>query len=103
MVHSFVLFLSTIMAICSSICIDNTSSQSGDYSSENPAVNDSSDYEIPELKQTAAVCVGSVYTELKVNPYETVQDENTDCMDREPGYVNTTQQYSSNTSGLFDN
>ena len=106
MVHSFVLFLSPIMATCSSICLDSTSSQSGDYNSENPAVNDSSAYEIPELSQTAAVpevSVNSVYTELRVNPYETVQEENTDCMDREPGYVNTTQQYSSNTAGLYDN
>ena len=65
----------------------------------------SSTYEIPELSPTVAVpevCVSSVYTELTVNPYETVQ-ENIHCMVREPGYVNTTQQYSSNPAGIYDN
>ena len=75
----------------------------GDNNAEKP---DFSAYEIPELSQTAAVpevSVSSMYTELKVNPYDTIQEENTRCMDREPGYVNTTQQYSSNTAGIYDN
>ena len=94
------------MASCSFGCLESPGSDVGDRNKEKSDITDSSTYEIPELSNTVdltQVPVNSVYTELKVNPYDTVQEDNTDCMDREPGYVNTTQQYSNNTAGIYDN